>query len=176
MDSTKKLISIRILKEHWGKGCFEAMQNGEPARAALIPMIRRVAALPEEDRKMALVAKEAISKSESCKRNYVQSTTMNERSSVLDLGHWNAKPCLLEMGIFSLSNVECFGTRETSSNSQILQSFANNLSCKSYASVFLCQYSYHPQPTSQQETYHDLTEVQTYHHPYLNIIKKGAMI
>ena len=63
------------------------MQNGEPARAALIPMIRRVAALPEEDRKMALVAKEAISKSESWERNYVQSTTMNERSSVLDLGH-----------------------------------------------------------------------------------------
>lgn len=35
------------------------MCNGERVGAALAPTVRRVAALPEDDRKMALVAKEA---------------------------------------------------------------------------------------------------------------------
>lgn len=74
------------LTEHLEKGRLEATPNGERAGAALTPTLRRVAALPEEDRKMALAAKEAIGKSENA-------ATMNERSSVLDLGHWYAKPC-----------------------------------------------------------------------------------
>ena len=51
------------LKEEWEKGRLEAMRNGERAGAALAPALRRVAALPEEDRKMALAAKEAMGKS-----------------------------------------------------------------------------------------------------------------
>lgn len=67
-------------------------------------------------------------------------------------------------------------SEKTSSKPKFLQSFANNLSCTSYASVFLCQDSSNPQPTFQQETYHDLPEAQMHHHPNFNIVKKETMI
>lgn len=70
------------------------MRNGERAGAALAPALRTVAALQpeaEHDRKMALATKEVIGKSENLARNYVR--RHNERSSVLELGHSNAKLC-----------------------------------------------------------------------------------